>query len=343
MAKVLAYSDLQATEGNERCFNDPTLSLQQWRVRKFYSDLHAIYKKYRCEGLIDVGDTTDDRSSVPIPTLDTVIAGLDPFPTTELNIKVIGNHEQYLKDTRMHVGRIFQSKFTVIETRDILDYGEVSIVCMSYPYDDKEAGAWLDKHRCKNAFLIAHFQALGCQMSSGEAIEGIPVNKFDWVKLGLLGHVHKPQSVCRNVHYIGSPFQQNFGEAGDDKRVAVVDMDTLAVEWVPLSGYPVYETLTLPQFLKKANDTSEDRYKVVIRSQEEAASFYAHPLAHRYEPVYDYDLTTNQPVTENFVPVAGQTRSDIMTKWLNQTPPAKRGITLPDSEMIQIGEEIVTS
>lgn len=60
------------------------------------------------------------------------------------------------------------------------------------------------------------------------------------VAYGALGHIHKPQAVPRTsfaARYAGSPLQMDFGEAGEDKSVVVVETSpgrAVEVETVPL-------------------------------------------------------------------------------------------------------------
>jgi hypothetical protein len=43
-----------------------------------------------------LGDTTDDRQAIPIPTIHAVLKPLERFKGGH-NIKLMGNHEQWLK------------------------------------------------------------------------------------------------------------------------------------------------------------------------------------------------------------------------------------------------------
>src|SRR5213078_511087 len=99
--------------------------------------------------------------------------------------------------------------------------------------------------------------------------------------LSLLGHVHKPQEVAPGAHYIGSPFQQDFGEKNEAKRVAVLETDTLEVEWVPIEGFPEYRVCTLDEFKRLVDAKDEHRYQVHVRNPQEAEQYYAHPLMDR--------------------------------------------------------------
>jgi hypothetical protein len=64
-------------------------------------------------GLIDLGDTTDDRTSIPVPTINSLLSGLTPF--RGWNVKLIGNHEQFLRNATVNVGKLFERHFAVID------------------------------------------------------------------------------------------------------------------------------------------------------------------------------------------------------------------------------------
>jgi hypothetical protein len=341
--KALAYADLQATEGAERCFHNRSISLQQWRVRKFYADLHRIYVEHQCNCLWDLGDTTDDRCSIPIPTIDVVLEGISQIPAHPWNLKLIGNHEQFLRSTSVHVGRMFQGRFQVIEEPKVLQdaKGVVYVLC-PFPYEDDQLAAWLDtvlkNYPNDDKVLLGHFQVIGCKLNSGEAKEGIPKELLKEFKLGLLGHVHKPQSVCKNVHYVGSPFQQDKGEAGEAKRVGVVDMDTFEVKWVEMTGFPEYKSYTLAQFVELAQEHSEDRIQVILRNQAEAEQFYAHPLSSRADPVYQYSVQAQSAEHRSAVEAWTRSRKGAILKYLELRPPAEHGINLPAEELVRLAE-----
>ena len=151
----------------------------------------------------------------------------------------------------------------------------------------------------------------------------------------LLGHVHKPQVLGRSTYYVGSPFQQNFGEKNEQKRVGVLDLDTLELEWVPLPGFPEYRVVDFDPWLKMVDEKEEHRYQVIIRDPKQAERFYKHPLMGRAEPIYNYELDERTKAE-----VAHQqsfTREDVMNRWLKQKPPGDYGIQANDQEVLDIG------
>lgn len=346
MIRALVYSDLQATEGHEKCHSDPTQSLQVQRVTRFYSDLHEIYTAHGCNALWDLGDTTDDRTAIPVPAINAVCAGLAKFPQTANNIKLVGNHEQFLRNTTVNVGRMFDPYFTVVETPEVFDLPEfrLQILACPYPEHDDELRAWIQSARRPGiqTLLLGHFQIAGCFGNSGQLMTGIALKDLAWVKLGLLGHIHRPQQLG-NCHYVGSPFQQDWGEAGEEKRVAVVDIDAgiLDVQWVPLPGYPEYRALSLPDFLEQAQGQEEHRYRVILKTQAEAADFYASPYAHLAEPHYDFEVAQPESSDPSSVDNAW-TPESLLRQYLDRNDPAAKGIQTPKEEMLAVGLDILS-
>lgn len=343
MAKFLVYADLQATNGHERCFNNPTKSLQLWRVEKFYEDLHRIYTEFQCDGLWDAGDTMDDRSSIPVPAIDAVFTGLERFRTDGFHLKIIGNHEQYLRDSSIDVGKMFTSFFRVSSSLEVIEADGVNILLCSFLEDTDRITKFIhfQTRKKKDSILLGHFQIAGCEMPTGTALMGVPVDGMETVQLGLLGHIHRPQSFGR-IHYVGSPFQQHWGEANEEKRVAIVDTDPIGVTWVPMTGYPMYRTVTLAQFQQLCSPESEDRFKVILTSPAETEDFFTHPLSNRAETIYDYDsvLSVSSEAGATVIP---RTKQDILREYVRRNPPRDRNIVFDDNAMLAYADKIITA
>lgn len=341
--KLLLYADLQATDGSEVCFGDPSVRLQDWRVRHFFKVLREIYDEHACDGLIDLGDTTDDRSSIPVPTIDTLIENLAAYESG-WNMKLIGNHEQYTRDARVHVGRLFEHRFVVVEGVSTFKSPDSDAIFVfasfpgSYAKLTEELMAIAHKFRGKKLVLFGHFQVIGCSLNSGLAHDGVPKEVIEQFKIGFLGHVHKPQTVTPGVYYVGSPFQQNFGESYESKRVGIFDTQTLEVKWVPMTerGFPVYRTITAREFPMLVKEDSEDRFHVVLKSQEDTELFFSHPLCSRASTEYSYTTANSQP-TE--APKSWSFES-VLSRYMTKNPPADLGITISDPEMLEIGTQI---
>src|SRR5574337_117066 len=223
--RLLCYADLQATDGDALCFHDPNTTLQHYRVAKFFDDLAAIASKYRADTIVDLGDTTDDRTAIQLTTVEVLGEGIAKLPDMDL-FKITGNHEQYLRDTSISNRHLFDHRFAVITGRKIWRMEGWHAFFVSYPADHKELAEWLIKEAKKirePKVLFGHFQVIGAYFQSGKAMSGVPMEALEPFSMALLGHVHMPQSLSDRVHYVGSPFQQDWGEAGQSKRVALLD------------------------------------------------------------------------------------------------------------------------
>lgn len=351
--RVLLYSDLQATEGHERCFSNPTISLQQFRVRKFYDQVSNLAKSHGCQAVWDLGDTTDDRNAIPIATADAVLEGISKLPSSKLNIKLIGNHEQMVRSGDIHIGRMFDRRFHVVGVREIIPLNHnTAVVACAFPGNDSEAAEWIRKsireakHDFQVVVFLGHFQVLGCQMNSGQSLTGIPKKAMEQADIAFLGHVHKWQKFAPNQYYVGSPFQQNFGEANEEKFVAVLDTEHLTVDWVQLEGFPKYQTVSFQDFAREIAPTSEDRYKVVLRSPEEAEQFYAHPYSSRVvEPIYAYERSAVEGLSNAAVQMSGDQWSleSVLKRYVSKVPPSSRGVLLSEDEMLEYGHQIAAA
>lgn len=302
---VLVFSDLQADEGSLRLRSQPDIPLQRWRTERFYALAAELVESEGCQAVWDLGDTTDNRTSLAIRTINVVTGGCAKLTRGLVKpycLKLIGNHEQTAKTQDNSCASLFSPYFSVVEDRLVVVAGKTSVVCLSFPYDNAAAAAWLaetvarEKQRGQTVIVIGHAKIAGAKLNSGTATDGIPTEAFASADLALFGHVHKRQAIGKNGYYVGSPFQQDFGEAADpEKATAILDTETLALRWVALPGFPRYKTICVDELERAAK--SDDVLNVVIRTPAEAERFYAHPASQGVEPVYALDevAATDEP------------------------------------------------
>lgn len=329
-------------------FSNPGRSLQDWRVERFFKDLYKIFEDNECDALWDLGDTMDDRSMIPVAALDTTLTGLQLFPDGN-HLKLTGNHEQVLKDTTISNSKVFDPYFYVADQpySYVEKRTKTRILLCPFPASNKELEKWIDAQRktakdYKQTILLGHFQAIGSETKSGIMLEGVDITCMDWVDQAFLGHVHKPQSLADNIHYVGSPFQQNWGESAENKRVAIYDTATQVMEWIFMEDqgfkYPQYRAVTLSTFESSIEEESEDRWKVLLTSPDETDRFYQHPLSNRAEAVYNYDIA---PTTANAIEGADTWDFDsILVRFLERNPPENSDITFTKDEMLELAGEI---
>lgn len=345
--KVLVYTDLQATDGSERCFTQPGAKLQHYRVSLFFDKIWSIFKEEKCGALYDLGDTTDDRVAIPIGTIDVLLKKLRLFTKyRDANWKLVGNHEHGCRDARFHAGPMFDATFNVVEgIHTIFIAGKTAVIFVAYPPDEVAAAKAIQEEILRQrglgfrVILLGHLPVYGSLGPAGEIKSGIPKQALANVDLGLLGHVHRPQSILPNVHYIGSPFQQDYGEAGEDKRVAILDTEKATVKWIPMHGFPQYHTITLPEFLEGSWENDEDRLKVILRSPDEAQQFYSHPLHARYHPITNYSEQLSGD--EQAATSSSFDTSDIFRRYMERVKPVDRNVVISKDELLEYGLELL--
>lgn len=98
----------------------------------------------------------------------------------------------------------------------------------------------------KPHILLSHITVTGSETSTGQTMLGgdIQVSVADLelanADIVLLGHIHKCQSLGRNIYYAGSPYHQNFGEL-EDKGFLIItfeDGDLVDVEFIKTPSRP---------------------------------------------------------------------------------------------------------
>jgi len=132
--------------------------------------------------------------------------------------------------------------------------------------------------------VVAHLMMAGGVVGGGErsahtifdyavAATALP----DSANYVALGHLHRPQSVpaACPARYSGSPLQLDFGEAGDSKAVALIEVAPgrpAEVRTVELSAGRRLRTLrgTLDELEVLAGTTGDDYLRVVVRGQQRA-------------------------------------------------------------------------
>jgi DNA repair exonuclease SbcCD nuclease subunit len=268
--------------------------MRLWCVEKFYTDLLRLYTKYHCDAIFDLGDTFDSRSYIDILTLDSILEQVYKLPKSKYNRRIIGNHDQYLKSNSISNSKVLQQIFDTVEDRRIEYFDDTACFFVSYPSDYKDTAKWIkseaDKLKCRK-LLFGHFQIKGARLLTAEAATGMPLDVLTGFDQVLLGHIHIAQSLTDRIHYVGDPYQQNWGEAGQTKRVGLLDIgDSIHLKWINLSGYPEYRDVDFDTFKKQVNRDEEHRYRVSLRSQDETQSFFSNPLSDRAVGTYVYDV-----------------------------------------------------
>lgn len=199
--------------------------------------------------LVINGDLFDHRRFLEIDVLvHTYRTITEIAKTLDKVIIVVGNHDQFLRDGSVHSTEVFKSpksNIVVVDTWQIIDlgsaYGGVSLCCHAFSLDIEAVKDFvINKASLVGGILVLHQEVVGASMGhsiceKGLRLEDLCADKFAYV---LLGHFHAPQALSQNVFYIGSPYQVDRSEAGDQKRFLVWESGKLSQHNV--TGIPRY-------------------------------------------------------------------------------------------------------
>lgn len=126
--------------------------------------------------------------------------------------------------------------------------------------------------------IVAHATVLGARMGGGEREAHtifdytVPAQVFPaTTHYVALGHIHRAQQIAAGcpVWYSGAPFQLDFGEAGNEGRVLIVEAEPAVparVEEVRLAAGRVLRTLrgSLDSLAKRASDDDDAFLRIIV-------------------------------------------------------------------------------
>jgi DNA repair exonuclease SbcCD nuclease subunit len=216
---MLVFADLHLKESTEDvCF----------RV------LEEVYRLAQKDDgrVVFCGDFWQLRYQVSVRLLNRVVEALSMWCQHDIRVDMVpGNHDQVTTagDNALEVlGRL--PGVRVWTESGFSQWEDKWLAFVPYRKDQadqaEQYGAAFDGAHIEPAYLFGHFGVQGATMNSGRADResvsfgvGIPI---------ILGHYHRPQTVKgSSVTYVGSPYQQSFGEAGNESRVLEITPTTI--------------------------------------------------------------------------------------------------------------------
>lgn len=234
--------------------NEFSMLEDQWDILQ---KIVVLAKENKPDAVLIAGDVYDKSMPIveAVQLLDRFLVWLN-----ELGIAVFivsGNHDnaervafgaELLKNSSVHIVQSYNGKIAPVTLSD--GYGDINIWMLPYlkpslvrrHFSDKDVVTYSDaiSAALSNAdldisarnVLIAHQFVTGAITSESEEIsvggsenvDGSIFDRFDYVALG---HIHRPQQICREtLRYSGTPLKYSFSEANHTKSVTVVDMDS---------------------------------------------------------------------------------------------------------------------
>jgi DNA repair exonuclease SbcCD nuclease subunit len=237
--KLLITADLHLSlYKNKRLIGELPLPLYYTKVN--LEKMAKTFKEENCNAFVIAGDLFHDKSHIYMNAYNI----LKEFIMTNDKIPfwiITGNHD--ISDIKGDINTLdsleqFENvkiikKYEKYENVYLLSYNKYQVDLLKDMLED------LDYDQFENNILISHFGVDEGSLSTGMSIKtGIKAKDlFTTFKKIILGHYHKPQEIKsedgeKELIYVGSPIQLNWGEKNEEKRFMILDTETLEQKFI---------------------------------------------------------------------------------------------------------------
>lgn len=226
-------------------------NLDKWQnmmESTFYNFVIPYLKENAREGdiLIHLGDLFDNRTSIPIITLNKVEKILKEICNILPIHIMVGNHDLFNKGSNdVNSVRLFSyisDKIFVYEKTTTLEIFDKKLVLM--PWIEKRLDMIKEIKNNSGDYLFCHSDLNGCRMHLNSVAhrnpDKIDVEEFSKFKRVFSGHVHIRQ-INTNFEFIGSLYQMDRNDMGDQKGITVLDLTTGNIHFEPNNYSPVFK------------------------------------------------------------------------------------------------------
>ena len=249
MSRIIAVGDLHFGVRN----SSPLYS--DYQLKWIREELFKLLQKD--DYVYILGDIFDNRTSLS-PLILNIVE--DVFTEMCSIVKpsrvriIVGNHDTYFRNTKkIHSLRFLRNLGCKIYdkiTEEEID-GKKLLILPWITKDDRDEAI---KVLATNNYDICmgHLEINGFQMTKGIVEKnGLSVENFANCKLVLSGHFHL-RGLDKNIKYVGTPYEMDWGDYLSDKGIDIVDIDTLQTKFV--------ESVNIPRHIKvKTKDYTIDK------------------------------------------------------------------------------------
>lgn len=264
MTKLVFTADIQI---HEHALHSKILpNGRNSRLQNGLDCLDQAFKLAKGGTLVINGDLLHDRKHIS----HDVLHGLSEVFNRHKDTPVIisnGNHDQNLRDGTIFATSILRGypNCDVIDKPKTIRVGGSTLYIHPFTTNLDEFRSWSHSLKFdKNSYniLVVHQAVEGSLLARGTKSKGglnLKDLRHEEADLVLLGHYHRPQSLAENVLYIGSPYEIDEGEAGDEKRfISVSDAKgKWEMESVPVTGMPKHVRWGSAESFKKGGKESD--------------------------------------------------------------------------------------
>lgn len=220
----------------DRC----VLVLQRVRERAIAENAEVVF----------CGDFWDARGVLSVRQVDAVMDEFAEWERAGIQFTIIpGNHDQVSTDGVIHGVRLFEKyKGFRVATDPIVDKDrKVAFL----PWREENQSELISELPGTGWVVFAHFEVQGAVSNTQhKAIGRVGLATIESkVRACFCGHYHKRQKLGSRTWYVGNPYEKDFGELGDPKGIAIVDIAEAVPRFVDFNDMPKHHRVALGEKL----------------------------------------------------------------------------------------------
>jgi len=200
------------------------------------------FKKNGIQDIIIPGDIFHDRNDIAVNTLHVVTDIFDVLRDFNIIITV-GNHDAYYRDnSSVNSVSILRgwSNITVVDTLTVETFQGKKIAFCPWGQDINEVP--------KCDLIVGHFEINSFKMNSFKVCtNGLKSSDLtDRAPLTITGHFHHREErkyKDGTILYVGSPYQEDWGDFGTTKGLYILDLADLSYKFIENNISPQYRRL----------------------------------------------------------------------------------------------------
>ena len=229
-SKIVLISDL-----HWGCRND--ISIFYNYFDKFYDNLLHYMLDSNLTELFILGDGFDRRKYVNFKTLNAAKRIFyDKFADAKINIHfILGNHDIHYKETlSLSSPSLLLQEYTNVVVYDdprTITIGNTSIDMIPWLCKENETDIVYHIKKSNADLCFGHFEFANFPMHKGvDNLHGMATDMFQKYELVCSGHYHT-RSQRDNIVYLGTPYEINWQDYGDDKGFHTFDLNSRELQF----------------------------------------------------------------------------------------------------------------
>jgi DNA repair exonuclease SbcCD nuclease subunit len=214
---------------------------------KFYNEIFFPYlAANNIATIIQLGDVTDNRRSLELDCIH-LIKRLyyDKLKDKQIHT-IVGNHEVFFKDSNeINSPELILDGYNNIKTYSecdtiTIDNRNIDLIPWINPSNYNSTLQFINSS--KSQIALGHLETNGAMLMPGYNLShGTDPNIFKKYIKVLSGHIHF-RSIYDNIHYIGNPYEMNWGDQNSVRGFTILDTSNLKTKFIK-NPYKLHHTI----------------------------------------------------------------------------------------------------